>query len=217
MKKILTFVAAMAMTGSVFAHRSHTSVAEVEWNAQSQVFEVAMRLHIADLEDAVSVRQKKKFRIEGADNAEQQIQAYLQNRFQIRSDANVFAKLNWVGMELELHDAWVYFEVSQVKAEAASGTSSAPVTPMSSANDSRVQKWEDLFTQPSQSVAVANPSPARMEVTNTVLFDVQPEQKNVVSFTQNRRTLSVVLLPQRPTGGLMSRLQPPASGWQRKR
>ncbi|MCR9201937.1 MAG: hypothetical protein NXI04_25125 [Planctomycetaceae bacterium] len=216
MKKILTFIAVVMMTGPVFAHRSHTSVAEVEWNAQSQVFEVAMRLHIADLEDAISVRNKKKFRIESTDNAEQQIQAYLQNRFQIRSDVNVFAKLNWVGMELELHDAWVYFEVSQAKPAPATGASSSPPA-APAASDSRVQKWEDLFTKPSQPGAAANPSPGRMEVTNTVLFDVQPEQKNVVSFTQNRRTLSVVLLPQRPTGGLMSRLQPPAPGWQRKR
>jgi len=215
MQKMLTFIAVVVMAGPVSAHRSHTSVAEVEWNAQSQVFEVAMRLHIADLEDAVSVRQTQTFRLDSADNAEQQIQAYLQDRFQIRSDANVFAKLNWVGMELELHDAWVYFEVSQAKPEAAINGTSSSAAPATS--DSRVQKWEDLFTKQSPPSAAAHPSPARMEVTNSVLFDVQPEQKNVVSFTQNRRTLSVVLLPQRPTGGLMSRLQPPASGWQRKR
>lgn len=210
MKNALTLFAAVMLSGSAFAHRSHTSVAEVEWNARSQVFEVAMRLHIADLEDAVSLRQKKKFRIEGAEDAEQQIQAYLQDRFQIRADSLVFGQLNWVGMELELHDAWVYFEVGPSKSTPSAADSSNAVT-------SRVEKWEDLFSERKDSGGIQNPSPARMEVTNSVLFEVQPEQKNVVAFTQNRRTLSVVLLPQRPTGGLMSRVPSQAPGWQRKR
>lgn len=209
MKMVVAWIAVLLLPTCALAHQSHTAVAEMEWNSQSQVFEVSMRLHIADLEDAISVRTGRKFRVESSPNVEQQVHAYLQDRFRIQSPHGVFDSLNWVGMELELHDTWVYFEVGR----KSSGDSTT------SASQTRVERWEDLFSTPKpgkESTAAASMTAGGLQVTNSVLFEVQPEQKNVVTFTQQRRSLSAVLLPQRPTAGFTPRTAPQGNGWQRR-
>lgn len=213
-----TIVICVSLQTTVLAHRSHTSVAEVEWNSDSNAFEVAMRLHIADLEDAISVQQNSKFRIEGSDNAEASVRDYLRNRFRIKKGRVAFETIKWVGMELELHDAWVYFEVS---ANDDSLSKRAP----GSTSSGRVEKWEDLFSKTPASTTAGQTLPSNraqgvpddLEFSNLALFEVQPEQKNVVTFTENRRTRSVVLLPQRPTKSLPSASETKMTGWQRRR
>ena len=188
-------VAVIAVTTTAMAHESHTSVSEVEWNPTSQRFEVAMRLHIVDLEDSVSVVTGKKFRLEGNKAVPEQLTAYLSKRFAIRSLDGQQTKLHWVGMELQLHDAWVYFELE--------------VLPASSAVDQDkpnrvVENWDQLFedhTSAAKRTAVAKTSALKisdakqLKIESSVLFEAQPEQKNIVTVTVSGNTNSVVLVP----------------------
>lgn len=195
---LLSSLMLLSCSGTVLAHKSHTSVAEVEWNARSQRFEVAMRLHIADLEDAISVRQNKRFRLEGNKTAAKELSAYVADNFAIQTQAAEKCQLHWVGMELELHEAWVYFEIEM---------HSAKPDALSKTDQNTVKHWDQLFEQPksdkssltnSAATTRATFAPKEVKIKSTMLFGVQPEQKNVVSVTVQGSTDSVVLLPERP-------------------
>lgn len=195
-----TVLALLISSTSVSAHKSHTSVAEVEWNDKSQRFEVAMRLHIADIEDAISVQNNERFRIEGNDSASVDLRKFVADRFSIQAQSAQQHRLHWVGVELELHEAWLYFEVELKAATTKAATK---------AGSSKVEHWDDLF-QPSNPATVLRPDPAtglqklevadlkELKIKNTLLFEVQPEQKNVVSVTIEGSTDSVVLHPAKP-------------------
>ena len=197
---LLTLLALVTCSGTALAHKSHTSVAEVEWNPKSQRFEVAMRLHIADLEDAISFMKNERFRLEGNPSAAKELSKYVSEHFTIQTQAVETSRLHWVGMELELHEAWIYFEVELQQTNSA----------LHRKNDQNIVKnWEQLFEQPKtgkssepKRAAVgrnrAVVEPKEMKIRNTVLFGIQPEQKNVVSVIVQGSTDSVVLLPQKP-------------------
>lgn len=197
---LLTLLALLTCSGTALAHKSHTSVAEVEWNPKSQRFEVAMRLHIADLEDAISFEKNDRFRLEGNKSAAKELSKYVSEHFTIRTKAAETSRLHWVGMELELHEAWLYFEVELQQPQTA--------VPRK-IDQNTVKNWEQLFEQPKtgkssepKPAAVGRTSavvePKEMKIRNTVLFGIQPEQKNVVSVTVQGSTDSVVLLPLQP-------------------
>lgn len=196
---IVMAIAAALFTDSAVAHVSHTSVSEVEWNPTSQRFEVSMRLHIVDLEDSISVVTGKKFRLEGNKLAPELLTTYLSKRFAIRSEEQQTTKLHWVGMELELHDVWVYFEL-EVQPGAKSDNATAG---KASTTPGQVETWDQLFedaktqtaAKPIRSAAVQMKDVQRLHVESSVLFETQREQKNVVSVTIAAKTNSVVLVP----------------------
>lgn len=118
-------------TGLAQSHPFHTSVAELDWNAQAKRWEVSLRVHSGDLESALTRLAGKNIDIESP-QTEELIQRYLVSRFQFiaQSEADKMKasikspdkqllmetkstqKLDWVGSELEGNWMWLYFELS---------------------------------------------------------------------------------------------------------
>nr|AKB95209.1 hypothetical protein [uncultured bacterium] len=192
----LIFVSLLTLQ-SAAAHPSHSSVTEVEWNPTTQRFEVAMRLNIAELEDAVSSLRGERFRLENNADAPQHVLAYLQPRFAVTYVSGQPCRLSWVGMELELHDAWFYLEAEPHRSEPA-GTDVPAHSP-------KVTKWADLF----QANAAANKrqeiSKANIEavwIRHRALMEIQVEQVNVITVTVGRFSNSLVLTSQKDSDRL---------------
>lgn len=92
------------------AHPTHTQVTEVEWNAETGRFEVAMRLDAAALEDSLTAKRGQRMRLESMSDVDDVLSHWLPQRFRITTPQFTTGKIRWAGHELELHTVWLYFE-----------------------------------------------------------------------------------------------------------
>ena len=165
------------------AHSSHTSVTEVEWNETSERFEVAMKLRIADLQDAISAKQGKRIRIDTGSPADA-ILDYLTENFCVTFTEEQECHLRWVGMELELHDVWLYFEAKAVgdrrNTASINGQDAAQL-----GKPQQVKTWSELFVHDgalhSRFESTGRFGDRTVRIRDTVLCDVQPDQTNLVT------------------------------------
>lgn len=178
MNRLLTVFAALILaTSTCQAHPNHIGVTEVEWNAKTGRFEVAMKLRATDLEDAISVINKERWRLENAKDQEQQLQRYLKEHFSITFQNHRTCRLHWVGSELLLHDVWIYFE-----AESLPGKSDA-------VDSSEVNTFDELLS-------TANHKDSERQsvvIRNTTLMEIQPEQTHIVAMMKKGRRTTFVL------------------------
>ena len=111
----IIFIAILASlscgASSVWAHPFHVSFAEAEWNTKTKVLEVALKVNPNDLEDALRRQTKRRIRLE-ADAAEKVIAEYLRQKFVVRSEKKKIVPFKWIGCEISVKDAWLYFEYS---------------------------------------------------------------------------------------------------------
>lgn len=178
MNRLLTIFAAMIFASSTcHAHPNHIGVTEVEWNASTGRFEVAMKLRATDLEDAISVINKKPWRLENAADLEIQLQSYLKEHFSITFQNHKTCRLHWVGSELLLHDVWIYFEAESLR-DKTDSTSSV-----------KVNTFDELIL-----TATRNDSTKQaVVIRNTTLMEIQPEQTHVVAVMKKGRRTTFVL------------------------
>lgn len=120
-------------TSLLAAHPFHTSVAELDWNAQSGRWEVSVRIHAGDLELALAKHCGQACDIDSP-RATQQIKQYIESRFQLLTHTLVerltvdvdgsslttqpkvdASEMEWVGQEVEGGWMWLYFELSPPK------------------------------------------------------------------------------------------------------
>ena len=127
------FTLVAAATPSLQAsHPFHVSSAQVNWNSKTGNFEVALCVWPADLEKAIARQQAKPIDLDDVENVDELMQEYIAGRFRIRvpngskpgdSAASVPTVANldsedrttairWVGHEMDLKKAWLYFEVT---------------------------------------------------------------------------------------------------------
>lgn len=180
LRTISLLTASLVMSTATTAHPFHASTTEIEWNADSQRFEVAMRLRIADLEDAISAKIKTRFRVESDPKRQVRLQAYLQETFSISFVEHRQCTLHWVGYELELHDVWVYFE-----AESVPSADSAMAAPKPNVALDKVSSWDGLFRESTPKSLQRN-----VRIRNTALLELQPEQVNSVSLRMGTSRLT---------------------------
>lgn len=211
-------VTSLLFAGSTaVAHPFHSSTTEIEWNDSSRRFEVAMRLSIADLEDALSAIQNRRVSVESDPARERLVKAYLTKHFSIGHKSDDECVLHWVGMELELHDAWIYFEVEladrpQVLTTPATDGMASPAAQSVEARP--VKSWDDLFRRgprPSKENKRGSDSLSPLHIRNSMLTDLQPEQENVVTVTVNSTSETAVLTRQAKTAELFTRKSAPHS------
>jgi hypothetical protein len=145
------------------AHPFHTSMAEMEYNAKTRRFEVALKLYAVDCETALARVSGKPCDLDNEEARDKLLGKYIQQRFQIvdakaakstrtpakpaskqTQSASSTKRFNYVGSEVSGASLWVYFEL-----EPPSG--------------------EPNFT-----------------LRNEVLLEVQPEQVNVIRLQHNR-------------------------------
>ncbi|HIE97584.1 MAG TPA: hypothetical protein EYG03_08335 [Planctomycetes bacterium] len=176
------------------AHSSHTSVTEAEWNENSQRFEIAMKLRIADLQDAISAKQGKRMRLHTGSPAAA-ILEYLTENFCVTFTENQECRLRWVGMELELHDVWLYFEAEPV-AEGRNTAFFSEQNAGQSAMPQKVGTWNELFVRhdgaKSRFETTGRFGERTVRVRDTVLCDIQPDQTNLVTIRVAGVTQSLI-------------------------
>ena len=184
----------VTLTGTATAHPGHVSSTEVEWNPESHRFEVAMRLRIADLEDALSLQEGTRVNLETNDSAGDFVRSYLAKRAAFRFSQDTTCRLHWVGMELELHDVWLYFEAESVG--SSTQIIAAENRPSQDVAQTATSAWTDFLSGNSDT---ANSTPFRpVSVSLSVLTEIHAEQANVVSLKADGRSETVVLTRKAP-------------------
>lgn len=112
---LITLFLNMAMAAAppgAAGHPSHVTIAEAEYNPESGKLEIALRVdQPGDLEKALSSRTGNKIDLENSKNIDKIITEYLQKTFQVQHSDGRLAKLEWVGKEVTIKTAWLYFEV----------------------------------------------------------------------------------------------------------
>lgn len=95
-----------------FAHPFHASIAEAEWNPKTKKLEIALWVHPVDLEKVLNQRSKKRIDLDKTANLDKYISAYLTEVMSVKDAQGKVQKLEWVGKEIKLKGAWLYFQVS---------------------------------------------------------------------------------------------------------
>jgi hypothetical protein len=124
--------------GKLLAHPFHISIGEMEWNATSQKWEVAVRVQSTDLQTAVRRFTKTQVDVDG-ENIPDELVVYLSEHFYLstvtpaesrKQEANASkskapasserssqSDLKWVGHEVERGWMWLYFELTPPKSD----------------------------------------------------------------------------------------------------
>lgn len=178
-----TFAVLLFATSTCQAHPNHIGITEVEWNATTGRFEVAMKLRATDLEDSISVINKKAWRLENAKDLEKQLQSYLKEHFSITFQDHKSCRLHWVGSELLLHDVWIYFE-----AESLPGKASTTVK-------TKVNTFDELLSTANDT----DSNGQSVVIRNTTLMEIQPEQTHIVAMMKKGRRTTFVLNKKQPS------------------
>lgn len=109
---MIRFTAVLAVVLAPPIHPFHVTMAEAEFNPESKKLEVSLRVyHPLDLEAALSKRAKKPVTLDGTTNVDDLIIEYLNESFTVERPDGTAAKLDYVGKEVTLKTAWLYFEV----------------------------------------------------------------------------------------------------------
>ena len=108
---LTTFMAAAACASTAVAHPFHVSIAEMEFNAPRRRLEVALRVHPLDLEKALMRREGERVDLDRTADIDRHLAAYVQEVFLVKTSAGAPCRVTWVGKEVTLKDAWLYFEV----------------------------------------------------------------------------------------------------------
>jgi len=107
---VLIGVALLAAAPPARAHKFYTSLALVEYNAETGAVEVALRVFADDLELALTRRAGRQVRLERTKEADRLVTEYLREKFELKNRAGETKELRLVGVEVEREVAWLYFE-----------------------------------------------------------------------------------------------------------
>jgi hypothetical protein len=122
-RTLLAGVIAYAMIASpIFAHPFHICTGEMEYNAKTKRWEVAMKMHPSDVETAIRKKTGKKVDVAVKEGSPELVE-YLSKHFRLlRSETSKGAekaKLEFTGAEMERGWLWVYFELPAPEGEGA--------------------------------------------------------------------------------------------------
>ncbi len=110
MKKIYILLLIVLFPISSFSHKFYTSIAQVEYNAQTKSAEVILNLFWDDMEVAISGLQKENISI-GHPNFSIHLSNYLKNHFQLKDKKNQVKDFSFIGFEINSITMTVYFEI----------------------------------------------------------------------------------------------------------
>ena len=96
---------------SSFTHPFHVSNAEVEWKEDTKRLEIALKVWPIDLEEALENQAQRKLDLDETEDIDKLIVAYLQSRFVFHQADGTPAKIDWLGKEVSVKSAWLYFEI----------------------------------------------------------------------------------------------------------
>jgi hypothetical protein len=104
-----------------FAHKYHTSVTRVEYNAKERSAEITLRTFTDDLEAILTKRAGRTVNLDASKDVERLVFDYLRSAFELKKrDAS--SELQWIGMEVKGEMIWIY-----VLAKTPEGLSKASI------------------------------------------------------------------------------------------
>ena len=167
---------ALLLTSTVLAeHPFHNSVAEMEWNEESQVFEIALSVWPVDLEkvlrDSEEVQKQIKTTVNIDDEQQHRIldpaiSRYVESKLRAEIQGQPL-KMKWLGFEVEKDSVWCYFEwsIPQPEVDDESKEASTPWT---------AQLFNELF------------------------FELQDDQQNTILFRQESKRRAIHFVKAHP-------------------
>jgi hypothetical protein len=96
-------------TSQVKAHKFHASFATLNYNEQNKSLEITLRIFPDDLEAALGKQFGKSVKLDKSKESSQMILNYLKKTFEVKKSGRP-QQFRWVGMELGVDSAWLYFE-----------------------------------------------------------------------------------------------------------
>ncbi|WP_255474038.1 DUF6702 family protein [Pontibacter qinzhouensis] len=93
------------------AHDYHASITDISYNPKTQRLEVAIKVFMDDLEDALSKKTKGKIVYSKAAHVQQHLQAYLQQHLVFEQEKGKPLQHHFLGSEAETDAVWAYVEV----------------------------------------------------------------------------------------------------------
>jgi hypothetical protein len=99
-----------AFPAGVAAHTFHTSLMEMDYNAETQSVEIAVQVFSHDLESVLTKRNGKSVRLDKTPNVAELTLAYLQSACTLKNREGQEKTFNWVGMEAKADAVWLYVE-----------------------------------------------------------------------------------------------------------
>jgi len=110
--KILFLIYLVASSNSFAnAHRYHTSLTRMDYNAKEKLVEVSIQLFAHDLVPVLEKYAKKRIDLEKTPDVDKFIFDYLNQNFILKDKNGEAKKLVWVGKELNVDKAFVYIEI----------------------------------------------------------------------------------------------------------
>jgi hypothetical protein len=106
---ILTLVSTLA-SKEAGAHKFYASFVTMNFNQQEHLVEITMRIFPDDLAAALRKQQNKNVQLDKSKEVTAMIMVYLRKTFELKKGGRV-QPLQWVGMELGVDSAFLYFEV----------------------------------------------------------------------------------------------------------
>jgi hypothetical protein len=97
-------------TSAHAAHRFHTSLTRMDYNAESKSVEISILLFTHDMVEVLEKRQGKKINPETKE-IDQLIFEYVQANFVLQGKDGKSAEIKWVGKETKVDTTWVYLEI----------------------------------------------------------------------------------------------------------
>lgn len=106
---ILMLTISSFLGSRAIAHPNHDAVAEADWNAKTKSLEVALQVNAHELERTVSQAVGMALDLDTEEAAEH-LKKYIASRVRcLRSDGKAVG-MKWVGAEIKVRSAWLYFE-----------------------------------------------------------------------------------------------------------
>lgn len=107
---LLGAVAALLLAGGAAPHPYSTSRGEIDWNAGTRRFEVALAVLPEELVQMIGAETGAPFRLEAGAAGDPAIADYLRRHFAAAAGGEA-ARLEWVGKEVAFEATWLYFEL----------------------------------------------------------------------------------------------------------
>lgn len=96
---------------SANAHDYHASITDARYNPRTQSLEVAVKVFMDDLEEALSRRSKRKVAYNQTAQVQQVVQEYINATLSFELEKDKPLRYTFVGAEQDVDVVWIYLEV----------------------------------------------------------------------------------------------------------
>ena len=120
----LTLAAAILIAGGaseLVAHPNHDAIAEMDWNPKTRSLEVALQVNARQLERVLSENRKAVDLDEQDPATEKLLKAFVEKHVRLTGKDGRAVQLTWVGADIKVRSAWLYFEFILPKGESPIG------------------------------------------------------------------------------------------------